>query len=70
VTEKGFTFDETGVDRGANASDSPLPIDPGDLRQVANMARDCIASLPAAQSPNMTTLRVAPSPTPTNASSS
>jgi TetR/AcrR family transcriptional regulator, tetracycline repressor protein len=55
ATVNGFTIDETGVDDGA-AADSPLPIDPADLQQVANMARDYIASLPAARFPNMTAL--------------
>jgi AcrR family transcriptional regulator len=56
ATINGFTIDETGVDDGPAAADSPLPIDPDDLQQVANMARDYIASLPASQFPNMTTL--------------
>jgi AcrR family transcriptional regulator len=56
ATINGFTIDETGVDDGTGAADSPLPIDPDDLQQVANMARDYIASLPAGQFPNMTTL--------------
>jgi AcrR family transcriptional regulator len=55
ATINGFTIDETGVDDGA-AADSPRPIDPADLQQVANMARDYIASLPAAAFPNMTAL--------------
>jgi AcrR family transcriptional regulator len=57
ATVNGFTIDETGVDDGAAAdADTPRPIDPTDLQQVANMARDYIASLPAAQFPNMTSL--------------
>ena len=56
ATINGFTIDETGVDDGVGAADSPLPIDPDDLQQVANMARDYVASLPAAQFPNMTAL--------------
>ena len=56
ATVNGFTIDETGVDDGTAAADGPLPIDPADLQQVANMARDYIASLPAAQFPNMTAL--------------
>ena len=56
ATVNGFTIDETGVDDGATAADSPLPIDAADLQQVANMARDYIASLPADLFPNMTTL--------------
>jgi len=55
ATINGFTIDETGVD-DAPAADSPLPIDPEDLQQVADMARDYIASLPAARFPNMTAL--------------
>jgi len=56
ATINGFTIDETGVDDGAAASDSPGPIDRADLQQVANMARDYIAALPAALFPNMTAL--------------
>jgi AcrR family transcriptional regulator len=56
ATINGFTIDETGVDDGAAAADSPLPIDPAELQQVADMARDYIASLPAEAFPNMTTL--------------
>ena len=56
ATVNGFTIDETGVDDGAASADNPLPIDPSDLQQVADMARDYIASLPAAQFPNMTSL--------------
>jgi TetR/AcrR family transcriptional regulator, tetracycline repressor protein len=52
ATVNGFTIDETGVDDGA----ADRPVDPADLQQVANMARDYIASLPAAQFPNMTAL--------------
>jgi TetR/AcrR family transcriptional regulator, tetracycline repressor protein len=55
ATINGFTIDETGVD-DRPVDDSPLPIDPEDLQQVANMARDYIAALPAAQFPNMTAL--------------
>jgi AcrR family transcriptional regulator len=56
ATINGFTIDETGVDDEAAAVDRPLPIDPVDLQQVADMARDYIASLPAAAFPNMTAL--------------
>jgi AcrR family transcriptional regulator len=56
ATINGFTIDETGVDDGPDAADSPLPIDRDDLQQVADMARDYIASLPAAQFPTMTAL--------------
>ena len=55
-TVNGFTIDETGVDDSPAAADSPLPIDPDDLQQVANMARDYVASLPAEAFPNMTAL--------------
>jgi AcrR family transcriptional regulator len=55
ATINGFTIDETGVD-DRPADDSPGPIDPDDLQQVANMARDYIATLPAALFPNMTAL--------------
>jgi AcrR family transcriptional regulator len=56
ATVNGFTIDETGVDDNADPDDSRLPTDPDDLQQVADMARDYIASLPAALFPNMTTL--------------
>jgi AcrR family transcriptional regulator len=56
ATINGFTIDETGVDDGTAASDRPLPIDPEDLQQVANMARDYVAALPATLFPNMTAL--------------
>jgi AcrR family transcriptional regulator len=56
ATINGFTIDETGVDDAPAAGDRPLPIDPEDLQQVADMARDYIASLPAALFPNMTAL--------------
>jgi AcrR family transcriptional regulator len=56
ATINGFTIDETGVDDGAAAADRPRPIDPAELQQVADMARDYIASLPAEAFPNMTAL--------------
>lgn len=56
ATINGFTIDETGVDDTPRADDSPLPIDPEDLQQVADMARDYIAALPASLFPNMTAL--------------
>jgi AcrR family transcriptional regulator len=56
ATVNGFTIDETGVDDGAAGADSPLPIDAADLQQVADMARDYVASLPPAAFPNMTAL--------------
>ena len=55
ATVNGFTIDETGVD-DRPAGDSPAPVDPEDLQQVANMARDYIAALPAGLFPNMTAL--------------
>ncbi len=52
----GFTIDETGVEDGADREDARVLRDPADLQQMADMARDYIASLPAAQFPNMTAL--------------
>jgi AcrR family transcriptional regulator len=56
ATINGFTIDETGVGDDADPTEHHLPRDPADLQQVANMARDYIAALPAAQFPNMTAL--------------
>ncbi len=56
ATVNGFTIDETGVGDRPDDVEKPLPIDPEDLQQVANMARDYIASLPAGLFPNMTAL--------------
>jgi AcrR family transcriptional regulator len=56
ATVNGFTIDETGVDDAPGSSEGILGRDPEGLQQVANMARDYIASLPAAQFPNMTAL--------------
>jgi TetR/AcrR family transcriptional regulator, tetracycline repressor protein len=55
ATVNGFTVDETGVeDSGAeNSGRGARPADPAELQEVANMARDYIASLPAEQFPNM-----------------
>ena len=53
ATVNGFTLDETGVEDGA---ESAPPSDPAALQQAADMARDYIASLPAALFPNMTAL--------------
>jgi hypothetical protein len=55
ATVNGFTVDETGVeDSGAGKpGGSALPTDPAELQEVANMARDYIASLPAEHFPNM-----------------
>ena len=56
ATVNGFTIDETGVD-DAPGPDANVPLrDPDSLQQVANMARDYIAALPAAMFPNMTAL--------------
>ena len=56
ATVNGFTIDETGVDDSADSSQGPLLRGSQDLQQAANQARDYIASLPAAQFPNMTAL--------------
>jgi AcrR family transcriptional regulator len=56
ATVNGFTIDETGVDDSPDSGQGPLLRGSQDLQQVANMARDYIASLPAAQFPNMTAL--------------
>jgi TetR/AcrR family transcriptional regulator, tetracycline repressor protein len=53
ATVNGFTIDETGVD---DSAEGILGRDPDSLQQVANMARDYIAALPAAQFPNMIAL--------------
>jgi AcrR family transcriptional regulator len=57
ATVNGFTVDETGVeDSGAEDSGGSalaLPADPASRQEVADMARDYIASLPAEQFPNM-----------------
>jgi TetR/AcrR family tetracycline transcriptional repressor len=50
-TVNGFTMDETGVEDGGT-----FKLDPAELQETANMARDYIASLPAEQFPNMTEL--------------
>jgi AcrR family transcriptional regulator len=55
ATINGFTIDETGVDDGPDPSGAQA-LAPDDLQQIANMARDYIASLPAAQFPTMTAL--------------
>jgi AcrR family transcriptional regulator len=56
ATVNGFTIDETGVDEAPESSEAILGRDPEGLQEVANMARDYIASLPADRFPNMTTL--------------
>jgi AcrR family transcriptional regulator len=66
ATVNGFTIDETGV--GDSPAPAPAPAvgaapatgtpltDPDRRQQVADMARDYVASLPATQFPNMTAL--------------
>jgi AcrR family transcriptional regulator len=56
ATVNGFTIDETGVDDAPEPSATVPVRDPDDRQQFANMASDYIASLPAGQFPNMTTL--------------
>jgi AcrR family transcriptional regulator len=60
ATVNGFTVDETGVEEvDAEGSGAGLPVpanDPAGLQEVANMARDYIASLPAERFPNMVSL--------------
>ena len=56
ATINGFTIDETGVDDDGPDPGGILASNADDLQQVADMARDYIASLPAALFPNMTTL--------------
>lgn len=56
ATINGFTIDETGVDDNGPDPGGILASNADDLQQVADMARDYIASLPAALFPNMTTL--------------
>ncbi len=56
ATINGFTIDETGVGDDGPDPGGILASNAGDLQQVADMARDYIASLPAALFPNMTTL--------------
>jgi AcrR family transcriptional regulator len=56
ATVNGFTLDETGVGDGGDPGGSALPADQVTLQQVADMARDYIASLPAELFPTMTGL--------------
>jgi AcrR family transcriptional regulator len=56
ATINGFTIDETGIDDAPDSRDGSMSLDPDRLQEVANMARDYIASLPAAQFPNMIAL--------------
>jgi AcrR family transcriptional regulator len=56
ATVNGFTIDETGIDDAPDARETTLGRDPDRLQEVANMARDYIAALPAAQFPNMIAL--------------
>jgi AcrR family transcriptional regulator len=55
ATINGFTIDETGVEDGPEPTGA-LSLDPDALQQVANQARDYIASLPGEAFPNMTAL--------------
>ena len=56
ATINGFTIDETGVEDTPSPGGSALPSNAEDHQQVANMARDYVASLPADAFPNMTAL--------------
>ena len=56
ATINGFTIDETGVEDTPSPGGSSLPSNAENQQQVANMARDYIASLPADLFPNMTAL--------------
>ena len=55
ATINGFTIDETGVEDTPAPGSSALPSDSENI-QIADMARDYIASLPADLFPNMTAL--------------
>jgi AcrR family transcriptional regulator len=55
ATINGFTIDETGVE-DAPGDGTAQPGDPEQNQQMADMARDYIASLPASMFPTMTTL--------------
>ncbi|HEV2260462.1 MAG TPA: TetR/AcrR family transcriptional regulator [Streptosporangiaceae bacterium] len=56
ATVNGFTIDETGVDDSADPAGSAPLTDRESRQEAADMARDYIASLPAAQFPTMTAL--------------
>ena len=56
ATVNGFTIDETGVDDSADSGRGPLLRGSMELQDVADMARDYIAALPAEAFPNMTAL--------------
>jgi AcrR family transcriptional regulator len=56
ATVNGFTIDETGVDDSADSGQGPLLRGSMELQDVADMARDYIAALPAEAFPNMTAL--------------
>src|SRR5215831_16247118 len=56
ATINGFTIDETGVDDSADARDGSMSLDPDSLQEIADMASDYVASLPADRFPNMTAL--------------
>jgi AcrR family transcriptional regulator len=55
ATVNGFTLDETGVDSEGSGEVKPAE-DPGSLQEMADMARDYIASLPVKQFPTMVAL--------------
>ena len=56
ATVNGFTIDETGVDDSADPAGGAPLTDRESRQEAADMARDYIASLPAAQFPTMTAL--------------
>ena len=56
ATVNGFTIDETGVDDGPDSRDGSMSLDPDSLQEIADMASDYVASLPADRFPNMTAL--------------
>jgi len=56
ATINGFTIDETGVDDSADAREGSMSLDPDSLQEIADMASDYVASLPADRFPNMTAL--------------
>jgi TetR/AcrR family transcriptional regulator, tetracycline repressor protein len=56
ATINGFTIDETGVDDSADARAGSMSLDPDSLQEIADMASDYVASLPADRFPNMTAL--------------
>ena len=56
ATINGFTIDETGVDDSVDGRDGSMSLDPDSLQEIADMASDYVASLPADRFPNMTAL--------------